>query len=216
MQRRKKMKSRILGSLLIILAVISLGGKSYGQFGEKENGLLVSSNIIPVSEVEKKAEAAENAVDFYLKTPVTLYFKDGKMIKGYLLSAVSEDANIIFVEVNGKSKSFNLDDVSKFTLDAALFDSFGRRANNDIKARIDNFVRSLQNDPGARGVIIYYTGADGKEAYVASKEKVINKYFGERGFDRSRVTGIRGGDCGGMQIQLWIVPAGATTPTPGC
>ena len=211
------MKSKISGLLFITLCVFFLDIKFYGQFIADDKTAAVSAVTALDLKVKEKAENSKNILDFYQKTPVVLRFINGNVIKGYLIANPAQDPDTILVEVQGKYKNFNLDEVLSIALASRWIDSFGLLANNDIKARIDSFLIALQNEPNATGVIIYYTGRNGNQDFLTSKENVINGHFAKKGFDRNRVSHWHGGDCGkNMLIQLWLVPAGSPGPTPDC
>ncbi len=91
-------------------------------------------------------------------------------------------------------------------------DEFDKLENDDVKARIQNFyLTQLNNNPTAQGYIINY----GTDKQIAAREKQIRNAITFLKLDPSRVTFVRGGATGGdVKTQLWIVPAGATPPTP--
>jgi hypothetical protein len=96
---------------------------------------------------------------------------------------------------------------------AREFDTFGNLKPDDIKARIDNFFVELNQNPNAQGYIINY----GTPAQIKARRAVIMKAINRpgTGYDPSRVTFIDGTDTGeGVKTRLFIVPAGATPPTP--
>ncbi|MDQ6788100.1 MAG: hypothetical protein M3033_14950, partial [Acidobacteriota bacterium] len=80
-----------------------------------------------------------------------------------------------------------------------------------VKANLDALFSELGNDPNAQGYIINY----GPPKEVAKREKDIRAAIKFRNFPLNRVTIVNGGDKGtGVQTVLFIVPAGATPPTP--
>lgn len=90
-------------------------------------------------------------------------------------------------------------------------DEFGPVANDDLKARIDNFYVQLGNNPGAQGYIINY----GTAAEIKKRNAVINAHIRMRGLDASRVTFIEGpSDGSGIRTKLIISPPGAPQVTP--
>jgi hypothetical protein len=94
-------------------------------------------------------------------------------------------------------------------LEATEIDNFGVLPNDEVRARIDNLFISLQNNPNAQGYIINY----GSARDVARRETLIRNHIRLRNYDESRITFIRGGT-GPLRTTLWVVPQGATPPTP--
>ena len=90
-------------------------------------------------------------------------------------------------------------------------DSFDNIPNDDVKARLDTFFTRVQSDPNAQGYIINY----GTPREITRREKVIRDFIRFRRQDASRYVIVNGGDQGsGVRTRLFIVPAGATPPTP--
>lgn len=95
--------------------------------------------------------------------------------------------------------------------ESILKDQFGKIANDDVRQRMDQFFETLQADPNATGYIINY----GTPRDVAAREKLMKNHIAFRNFDGRRITFVNGGNTGeGLKSNLWIVPAGATPPTP--
>jgi len=107
---------------------------------------------------------------------------------------------------------------------ARKFDEYGNIRFNDEKARLDNYAIQLQNEPTARGAIVGYGSCDaeGNTRANRAKDYLVNT----RGIDASRIDVIDGGCLPELQVQLWIVPQGATltqgdaqgviSPCPDC
>lgn len=94
---------------------------------------------------------------------------------------------------------------------ARIIDEFNVLSNDDVKARIDNLYIELNNNPSARGYIINY----GTDREIARRERQINEAIRFKRYDASRITMVRGGDQGtGIRTVVYLVPAGATDPTP--
>lgn len=100
------------------------------------------------------------------------------------------------------------------------FDEFGDINCEDEMARLDNFAVNLQNEPNATGLIIFYGGRRfrgrlPKRGEAAARAARIKSYLVQRrGLPTDRVTVIDGGYTEEWRAELWIVPAGATLPTP--
>ncbi len=117
----------------------------------------------------------------------------------------------------GQDPSCNCDDNANETagvadkIDNITVDEFGPVANDDLKARIDNFYVQLSNNPGAQGYIINY----GTAAEIRRRNTVINSHIRMRGLDASRVTFIDGPSDGtGIRTRLVISPPGAPQVNP--
>jgi hypothetical protein len=85
-----------------------------------------------------------------------------------------------------------------------LVDSFGLAANGDIKARVDSFMVSLQNNPTAKGYIIVYGNRSEGNRDAERRITMINNYFRFRNFDVSRITIMRGGFREEISTELWL------------
>jgi hypothetical protein len=94
------------------------------------------------------------------------------------------------------------------------FDTYGRIARNDEKARLDNFAIQLQNDPGAQGYIIAYGGRRGAAGEAQTRADFAKNYLvNSRGIDPGRIVTVDGGFREEATTELWLVPGGATPPT---
>ncbi|HEY0083834.1 MAG TPA: hypothetical protein VGB61_13655, partial [Pyrinomonadaceae bacterium] len=94
------------------------------------------------------------------------------------------------------------------------FDTYGRIARNDEKARLDNFAIQLQNDPGAQGYIIAYGGRRGPAGEAQTRADFAKNYLvNSRGIDPGRIVTVDGGFREEATTELWLVPGGATPPT---
>lgn len=107
-----------------------------------------------------------------------------------------------------------------------IFDTFGDVCCNDEKARLDNFALALQHEPEATGYIIFYGGRR-HYPFCSSKREMLPRWgesraraarlkpylVNSRGIDR-RVVVIDGGFRETWTADLWIVPKGASPPTP--
>jgi len=122
------------------------------------------------------------------------------------------------VEIAGASLCADCPRTSSATADVAvekvnprLVDEYGKLSNDDVKARIDGFYTTLNNDPTAKGYIIIY----GTPAQIKAARAQINKAIAFRKYDASRVTIVEGPPQGDeVQVKLYLVPAGANDPTP--
>lgn len=94
------------------------------------------------------------------------------------------------------------------------FDTYGKIARNDEKARLDNFAVALQNDPGTQGYIIAYGGRRGAAGEAQTRADFAKNYLvNSRGIDAGRLVTVDGGFKEEATTELWLVPGGATPPT---
>ena len=95
------------------------------------------------------------------------------------------------------------------------FDEFPSIAFDDDKARLDNLAIELQNNPGAQGYIIAYSGRRSRAGEGDRMGERAAKYLVEmRGLSRSRLVVVNGGYREANTFELWLVPQGAEAPRP--
>ena len=95
------------------------------------------------------------------------------------------------------------------------FDEYYDIARNDEKARLDNYAIQLQSEPGSQGYIFVYPSRKARANQAEARAKRISDYLvNSRGIDASRFTITMGAAREDWLFELWIVPAGATPPTP--
>ena len=100
------------------------------------------------------------------------------------------------------------------------FDEYGDIRFDDEKARLDAYASQLQNDPGAQGYIIAYGTCAGDglcthtSCIVAEKraDRAKDYLVTVRGIDAGRIVTIDGGCRSAVDVELWVVPTGATPP----
>ncbi len=95
------------------------------------------------------------------------------------------------------------------------FDEFPSVAFDDDKARLDNLAIELQNNPGATGYIIAYSGRRSRAGEAERMNDRAVRYLTEtRGISRERLQTINGGGRDTNSYELWLVPQGAEPPRP--
>jgi hypothetical protein len=100
------------------------------------------------------------------------------------------------------------------------FDAFGDLRCEDEYARLDNFAVHLQNEPTAKGVIIYYGGRRfrgrlPRRGDAAARAARLKPYLVQRrGIPPAQVIVKNGGFEEEFWVVLWIVPQGASLPDP--
>lgn len=95
------------------------------------------------------------------------------------------------------------------------FDEFPDIQRNDEKARLDNFVIELQNDPSATAYVVIYPGRAGKRGDVQHHaSRIVDYMVNSRGIDQSRIVTLVGTARNELFVELWVTPRGATPPNP--
>jgi len=95
------------------------------------------------------------------------------------------------------------------------FDEFPDIQRNDEKARLDNLVIELQNDPSATAYVVIYPGRGGKRGDVQHHaSRVVEYMVNSRGIDKERIVTLVGSTREELFVELWITPRGATPPNP--
>ena len=95
---------------------------------------------------------------------------------------------------------------------STLVTEFGPAKPDEIKANLDNFYIQLNNSPNSQGYVINY----GTPAQIKTRRAEIMKALAFRKLDPSRLTFVDGppDGSGTVHTKFYLVPAGATPPTP--
>lgn len=95
------------------------------------------------------------------------------------------------------------------------FDEFPDIQRNDEKARLDNFVIELQNDPKATAYVVIYPGRGSKRGDVQHHaSRIVDYMVNSRGIDQHRIVTLVGSARNELFVELWVTPQGATPPNP--
>lgn len=95
------------------------------------------------------------------------------------------------------------------------FDEFPEISRNDEKARLDNFVIELQNDPTSVGYLIIYPGVRDRSGAAQTRAAGIVDYIvNSRGLEARRIITLVGPAREQSMVQLWASPQGAQPPKP--
>lgn len=95
------------------------------------------------------------------------------------------------------------------------FDEFPDIQRNDEKARLDNLVIELQNDPTATAYVVIYPGRGGKRGDVQHHAtRIVDYMVNSRGIDEHRIVTLVGAARSELFVELWVTPQGATPPNP--
>jgi len=93
-------------------------------------------------------------------------------------------------------------------------DEYGNIRFNDEKARLDNFIVELQNDPTTQGYVLCYGGRVGYEGEAQRRCGHAKDYISNTcEISADRIVTVDGGYKEELTVELWIVPSGANPPT---
>lgn len=92
---------------------------------------------------------------------------------------------------------------------AYKFTEFGKMSQSGVKEKVDGLLRELAKNRSAQGYIINY----GTPKAIAARRKQITNSFTFTHLDL-RMTFVDGGFEKNVRTVMWIVPPGATPPTP--
>lgn len=102
---------------------------------------------------------------------------------------------------------------ANFNVSQYMVDEFGRAASGDMKARLDNFIIYLQNQPDSRAYIISYTGRlDAANTAKRRNDFMQNYIFKTRGMSLDRISFIEGGYREEIATEIWLAKPGAGVP----
>lgn len=108
--------------------------------------------------------------------------------------------------------------VSSVKPEPQKIDEFGRVGESDLRARIDNLLIELRENPDHQGYIINYLPADTRPAdlNIYPREEMIGNHlsFRREFHDGPRITVLRGGLRQDVSTELWLIPPGAEPPMP--
>lgn len=103
-------------------------------------------------------------------------------------------------------------------IESILVDKFESKAFDDDKARLDNFVIELQNNPDSQAYIIMYQGTDRESMRTRTVDKLSKKTMDYlvnwKGVDPRRIVITQWGNRPTTEYELWLIPPGAPTPVP--
>jgi hypothetical protein len=105
------------------------------------------------------------------------------------------------------------------TTKTSLLDRFPALPECDLRGRLDNFLVTLLNNPGAKGYIIFYRGADDlpgqqTDAFAGLILNLYANHVRMRRFPQERVILIDGGFRSSRMTELWFTPPGGEAPQP--
>lgn len=92
-------------------------------------------------------------------------------------------------------------------------DKYGNLRFNDEKARLDQLAIALQNDPTAQGYIVVYAGRVSRVGEAQARADRDKAYLvNNRGISADRIVTVDGGYRDQLEVELHVVPSGATPP----
>lgn len=109
----------------------------------------------------------------------------------------------------------NLSTAAQTGVVATKFDAYGDLPTDDEAARLDAFNEALRNQSQMRGFLVGYNQATAAPGIFLRRLYGDRRYLVEmRGLDADRVVVVEGGNRAKFTIELWLVPNGATPPSP--
>lgn len=91
-----------------------------------------------------------------------------------------------------------------------LVESFGAIECEGILARLDNFLITIRNEPGANGYVIFHGGSD--PIQNSTYERAVRNHFRMRRFDKNRYQVTTGNPLPEIKVELWLGRKGAKPP----
>lgn len=98
---------------------------------------------------------------------------------------------------------------------AILSDKFGRVVEEQFYAFIDSFMQDLERDKIYQGYVVIHPTKDSiKRDFSRERryETIIKNKISLQGFDKNRITIVRGDEKDETEIELWKIPSGAEKP----
>jgi hypothetical protein len=96
---------------------------------------------------------------------------------------------------------------------ARKLDEYGNIRWGDEKARLDNFVIELQNDPTAQGYLICYGGKVERAGEALRRCHRAKNYLSrQRSIEAARIVTADGGYREDSTVEVWVLASGATPP----
>jgi hypothetical protein len=116
----------------------------------------------------------------------------------------------VVTEVEGLPK-----DCERIAAENGVFDpphateihEFGEIPTGELRARLDNFLSTLQNDPTTEGLVIISSPQN-----PVNKLRLYDNHFKFRNFDQTRISFMLINESP-QKTRLFIIPAGASRPT---
>lgn len=146
---------------------------------------------------------------------------EGQGTQSIKVSVGDNDVNTtVTVEIEGlPSGCANIDSETASPIcyrQPTLFDEFSIPASRIEKARLDNLISELGNNPNAQAFIVEYFKPNTPKKVIAQKIQKITDYFVNiKRLEKERFT-ILAADSEDEQnrTKFWIVPPGAKSPQP--
>jgi antitoxin component of RelBE/YafQ-DinJ toxin-antitoxin module len=91
-----------------------------------------------------------------------------------------------------------------------LVESFGAIECEGILSRLDNFLITIRDEPGANGYVIFHEGSD--PIQNSTYERAVRSHFRMRRFDQNRYQVITGNPLPEIKVELWLGRNGAKPP----
>lgn len=146
----------------------------------------------------------------------------GKIVEGQGTTAITVEWKIDFavtatVEIKGLPEGCQNTDSETIIYDpvpeAEFIDEFAFSDSKIDSTKFDKINTALNDDPSTQAYIIIYNDGKTSSAKIEQKEQQIRKIISEKNISPDRIIIVRGVEKENL-IRFWLVPAGATPPTP--
>ncbi len=181
---------------------------------------ITSNFLVTLGEPITFTATIEGNVGDYVPTYVWIV-KDGKILEGQGTSSIKAlpkfDYIVASVEIKGLSDGCTAtaqDSVIICPPSPYLIERFSSEATRIDKARFDNLITELQNNPSAQAYIIEYFAENIQQKVINEKIRKTRDYLiNINGIEESRfkITTVSFNE---DQTLFWIIPAGAKFPEP--
>ena len=95
-----------------------------------------------------------------------------------------------------------------------LIDEFGLMTNGEMRARMDQFLITLMNNPETKGYVHIYGNRTGNDRVTQARKNLLQNHVTLRKFDQSRIEIIDAGFDENILTKFWMVPEGVEPPKP--
>ena len=147
---------------------------------------------------------------------------DGQGKNVITVRAVKRDVITVTVDVAGLPEGCEASDSESTVTDCGglpslMIDEIGSLSDAITKERLDDWIKSLENDPKAKLYIISYNNKKFPPKEYKDRESFIEKHLLDKNIRTDRIVFIKddiNDDDMNNRMKIFIVPEGATLPIP--